>query len=233
MRSHNTLVQRGWTKIGELLMDFRSLLFWRRPPIADLEALADFIDTQASFLIQKGMNEYSRARAGHYAKVLFTEKEFLDALDWSRWSAFPLGLAMVGEMVEGVLRPHAADPARQLEALVNLVVSIFDRYPTPAPLTPESWSESRAELVRQLQSAGLHAPKRVMDIARPYARTYWDLMPIKKEIRTADFPTTRSYLMVMLCNVHDELVKRSDLPALAALLAGGEAAAVQQQGLAG
>jgi hypothetical protein len=58
-------------------------------------------------------------------------------------------------------------------------------------------------------------------------------MPIKKEIRTADFPTTRSYLMVMLCNVHDELVKRSDLPALAALLAGGEAAAVQQQGLAG
>jgi hypothetical protein len=214
-------------------MIWQSLLFWRRPPIADLESLADFIDERAAFLIQKGMNEYSRARAGHYAKVLFTEKEFLDALDLSRWSAFPLGLAMVGEMVEGALRPHAADPARQLDGLIDLVLSVFDRYPTPAPLTPESWDEARAELVRRLQSASLHAPKRVMDIPRPYARTYWDLMPIKKEIRTADFPTTRSFLMIMLCNIHDELTKRSDLPVLAASLSRAAATEAGGEGVAG
>ena len=86
--------------------------------------------------MQKGIYEYSRARAGHYSKVLFSEKEFQDALERSRWSAYPLGLAMVGEVAEGVLRPHAADPAHQLERLTALVLSVFDRYPTPPPLEP-------------------------------------------------------------------------------------------------
>ncbi len=58
-------------------------------------------------------------------------------------------------------------------------------------------------------------------------------MPIEKEVRTADFPTTRNYMMITMCNIHDELVKRSELPALAALLAGRDAAAAQQPGLAG
>ena len=66
-------------------------------PSPTSSALADFIDEQSAFLVQKGIYEYSRARAGHYAKVLFTEQEFLDALERSRWRAYPLGLAMVGE----------------------------------------------------------------------------------------------------------------------------------------
>ena len=50
-----------------------SKLFRPRPPIRDREALADFIDSQSAFIVQKGIYEYSRARAGHYAKVLFAE----------------------------------------------------------------------------------------------------------------------------------------------------------------
>ena len=50
--------------------------FGRRRPIRDADALSDFIDQQAAFLVQKGIYEYSRARAGHYTKVLFAEKEF-------------------------------------------------------------------------------------------------------------------------------------------------------------
>lgn len=195
-------------------MNWQQLRFWRRPPITEVRALADFIDAHSAFLVQKGMYEYSRARAGHYAKVLFSEDEFARALDWSRWSAFPLGLAMVGEMVEGVLRPHATDPDRQREGLNGLVLSVFDRYATPNPLTRESWSELRADLNRELQSVGMHPPKRVKDIPLRYAQMYWDLMPIKKEVRTADFPTTRSYLMITLCNIHDELIGRLDTPAV-------------------
>ena len=116
-------------------MKLRDLLFWRKPPISDLSGLADFIDEQSAFLVQKGIYEYSRARAGHYAKVLFSEQEFLEALERSRWSAYPLGLAMVGEVVEGILRPHAgSEQARQLEELSALVLSVFDRYPNPTAL---------------------------------------------------------------------------------------------------
>ena len=84
--------------------------FWeilrRRPPLQTLDELADFIDAQAAFLAQKGIFEYSRARAGHYAKVLFAEVGFQHAVEQSRWRAFPLGLAMAAEIMEGILRPH-------------------------------------------------------------------------------------------------------------------------------
>ena len=41
---------------------------------------------------------------------------------------------MVAEVVEGTLRPHAADRREQLDALSALVLSVFDRYPVPPRL---------------------------------------------------------------------------------------------------
>jgi hypothetical protein len=205
-------------------MDWRDLKFWRRQPIAGLGALAIFIDEQSAFLVQKGIYEYSRARAGHYAKVLFHEREFHDALERSRWRAYPLGLAMVGEVVEGALRPHAGgDEHRQADNLRAFVLSVFDRYPAPGSLGDSVWGEGRTELDRRLQVLSLHAPKRVIDVPAPYARTYWDLMPIAEEVRSRDFPTTHNYLKITLCNIYDELTSRADLPELARQLREADA----------
>jgi hypothetical protein len=148
---------------------------------------------------------------------LFTEPEFQEALERSRWKAFPLGLAMVGELVEGVLRPLAADADRtqQLEFLRALVLSVFDRYQTPATLGEASWSQLRADLARRLQLIGLHPVKRSFDIAGPFAKAYFDLMPIHRKLRASEFPTLHSYLKVTLCNIHDELTKRLDAEAMA------------------
>jgi hypothetical protein len=192
--------------------------FRRRPAIRDAQALADFIDRHAAFLVQKGIYEYARARAGHYAKVLFAESGFQHAVEQSRWRAYPLGLAMVAELVEGVLRPYGADRNRQLAALSGVVLSVFDRYPVPASLGEQAWSDARTELARRLQLIGLHAPKRAFDICEPWAETYFDLMPIHEKLRGRDFPTTRNYLRVTLCNIHDEFTKRMDAAALAVAL---------------
>jgi hypothetical protein len=190
--------------------------FRRPPPIRDVAALADFIDRNAAFVAQKGIYEYARARAGHYSKVLFREQPFLDAIEQSRWRAYPLGLAMVAELVEGILRPHSGDDHnRQFEALMDLVLSVFDRYPVPASLGDEAWSGSRTELARRLQLIGLHPPKWAKDIPEPYAQAYWEMMPIHEKMRTQDFPTTRNYLRVTMCNIHDEFSQRADAPALA------------------
>ena len=205
-------------------MDWRDLIFWRPSPVADLDALATFIDEQSAFLVQKGLHEYPRARAGHYAKVLFHEREFNEALERQRWRAYPLGLAMVGEVVEGVLRPYAeGDVLRHVANLRVFVLQVFDRYPAPAALGDSVWAEARAELDQRLQMLGLHPPKRVIDVPAPYARTYWDLMPIAKEVRSRDFATTHSYLKITLCNVYEKLTSRADLPALARQLHGVEA----------
>lgn len=200
-------------------MDFRKLLFWRKPPIADLDAFADFIDERAAFVVQKGIYEYSRARAGHYAKVMFSEKTFLEAVEISRWSAYPIGLAMVTELAEGILLPHAAAAReRQLSQLSRLVLSVYDRYAVPEALTAQAWLGARAELAQRLQQIGLHTPKRAMDVPKPFARAYFDLMPIHPELRATDYPTTRNYLKIVMCNVHDELSRRVDAPLISRLL---------------
>jgi hypothetical protein len=74
---------------------------------------------------------------------------------------------------------------------------------------------------QRLQLLGLHPPKRAIDIPEPYARKYWDLMPIHKEIRSRDFQTTHNYLKVMLCNIHDELTNRIEPKTIAEQLQRG------------
>ena len=190
-------------------------LFRPRPLVRDREALANFIDAQSAFIVQKGIYEYSRARAGHYAKVLFAEEGFARSVEHARWQAFPLGLAMVGEMVDVVLRPHAgADRRAVLDQIITVVLSVFDRYPVPPSIGETGWLQARRELEHRLDLAGGHAPKRVMDIPDPMAESYFAMMPIHEKLRGRDFETTRNYLRVCLCNIHDELVDRIDAPAV-------------------
>lgn len=193
-------------------------IFRRRQPIMSEEALADFIDSNAAFLVQKGLYEYSRARAGHYAKVLFAEEGFHAAIEQSRWRAFPLGLAMVTEMVEGVLRPYADDRRATLDRLNAISLSVFDRYPVPAVLGGETWSELRADLARRLDLIGVHAVKPAKDIPTPFAENYFALMPIHEKLRASEFPTITNYLRVSMCNIHDEFTKRIDAPVLVSAL---------------
>jgi hypothetical protein len=200
-------------------------LFRARPPIRDREALADFIDAQSAFLVQKGIYEYSRARAGHYAKVLFAEEGFAKSVEHSRWQAFPLGLSMVGEMVDGVLRPHAGMQRREiLDQTIIVVLSVFDRYLVPPSIGEGAWLKARRDLAHRLDLVGGHAPKRVMDIPEPLAETYFAMMPIHEKLRGRDFQTTRNYLRVSLCNIHDELIARMDRAAVEQALIAGAAA---------
>jgi hypothetical protein len=199
------------------LLDF--IPFRRKPPIRDIKAVGTFVDENAAFLMQKGIYEYSRARAGHYSKVLFAEPEFQAAVEVARWRAYPLGLAMVAEAVEGVLRSQSADPARMLDALSSEVLAVLDRYPRPEALSADEWRNLRAELARRLQLIGLHPVKPAKDIPEQWVHAYFDLMPIHEKLRGRDFDTTRNYLRAQICNIHIEFTKRADLPAIAASFA--------------
>lgn len=194
-------------------------IFRRRPVVRDRGALADFIDRNAAFLIQKAIYEYSRARAGHYAKVLFKEPGFHAAVEVSRWRAYPLGLVMVAEVAYAVLCRDGRRPSPpEFDALVALVLSVFDRYPVPQAVGGEAWTALRADLEQRLRQIALHPPKRAMDIPDPFAKLYFDLMPIHEKLRGRDLDTTRNYLKVTLCNIHDELTKAAgglNFPALA------------------
>ncbi|MBM3546659.1 MAG: hypothetical protein FJX54_06880 [Alphaproteobacteria bacterium] len=170
-------------------------------------------------MAQKGIYEYSRARAGHYAKVLFRETEFRDACDRSRWGAYPLGLAMVAEVAEGVLsasRPEER-PAH-VDAIRRLALAVFDGQPVHPGLGAAAWNELREELERNLARIGLHPPKWAKDVPESYAEKYVAQMPIHETLRGRDAPTIHNYLRVTMCNIHDELSKRMDIEAVAASL---------------
>jgi hypothetical protein len=190
-------------------------LFRRPEPIRDLHALAEFIDAQSAFLVQKGIYEYARARAGVYAKILFTEKVFQERVEVARWQAFPLGLAMVGETVEGVLRPlEGQDRRTVLDSFIEIVLSVFDRYPPPTVLDPRDWSQAREKLRHDLDLIGVHARKAVKDVPTLYAEAYFALMPIHERLRGRDFVSVSNHLKATLINIHDEFVRRADAGAL-------------------
>jgi hypothetical protein len=191
----------------------------RKPPIRDAATVGTFVDENAAFLMQKGLYEYSRARAGHYAKVMFREPEFHAAVEAARWRAYPLGLAIVAEAVAGVLHERlGGERDTVVQALSDQVLAVFDRYPPPDALSRDEWRSLRVELSRRLQLIGLHPPKRVMDIPEQWAQDYFDLMPIHEQLRGRDFPTTRNYLRAQLCNIHDEFIERLDAEAVAETL---------------
>jgi hypothetical protein len=196
--------------------------FRRPPPIRDPAELADFIDRQAAFLVQKGIYEYARARAGRYSMKLMTEKAFLERVNRSRWQAFPMGLAMVAEMVEGQLRPAAGEARGAiLDALSALVLSVFDRYPQPPELDEATWRQGREELARRLAQIGTHPVKPVKDIPASFVERYFRLMPVHEKMLTADESTTLAYLKLTLINFHDELAKRMDPAQMVAALRAG------------
>ena len=189
--------------------------FRRAKPITERNALVDFLDAQAAFLTQKGMFEYSRARAGPYGNILFSDEVFLAELEKSRWVAFPVSLAMVGEVVEGVLRPVAGDRRDPLlKAIRTSVLAIIDRYPTPKVLGNDLWAAARLQLEHDLTLIGLHGIKQVMDVPLRYVDRYVAAMPIHEKLRAKDAATIQNYLKATLCNIHDVFVRRADAPVL-------------------
>ncbi|MGD9925870.1 MAG: hypothetical protein AB7V13_31120 [Pseudorhodoplanes sp.] len=183
----------------------------RKPAIRTPQELADFIDEQAAFLVQKGIFDYTRARSGHFSKVMLADPGFQASLNRSRWRAFPLGLAMVGETVETVLAPQAPGDRRgELDPLIRLILSVHDRYPRPPELTDEEWTAGRADLVLHLERLSTHPPKRIIDIPVPFAERYFSLMPFDKPFLTPDAPTARSFMQLHLIKVQEELLNRMD-----------------------
>lgn len=200
------------------LLDF---LLRRKPRLDTPQQLADFIDEQAAFLVQKGIYDYSRARTGHYSKVMLADAGFQTALNRARWRAFPLGLAMIGETVEALLAARGRGDRRSaLGPLTTLVLSVYDRYPRPAELTDEEWAAGRADLALHLERLSTHPPKRVIDIPVPFAERYFAMMPFDKPFLTADAPTARGFMQLQLIKVQEELMNRMDADAMLKQLSG-------------
>ncbi|ALK08425.1 hypothetical protein [Blastochloris viridis] len=194
-------------------------LFRKKPKATGRAALTDWLDSRAAHLTQKGIHDYSRARAGTNWQQIYSEPIFLEALDIARWRSYPIGLRLVGELAEGALRPHAPAPAALPEAVAACALDAFDRHPVFPAIAAGEWASMRAELRASLVAAGLHPPKPVKDIAVPVGDTIFALMPMHPTIKQQDSLIVRNQLRTGLIALHEEFTATFDLEALAAALA--------------
>lgn len=195
-------------------------LFRKPPPIANVAALADFIDERAAFTVQKCVFEYARARSGTMSQKLFKEQAFRDAVDASRWLGYPIGLVDVSEAVLSTLRDDGtAVGPDAVEGLIRTAQSVTRRYPVPEGFEPDFWEAARAAVEERLRRASLAPPRFVKDIPKDTARAFFDILPIHPEVRKNDFELIRNTLCANLCRVSDDLAQRLDRPALVRALA--------------
>ena len=200
----------GWDLFG---------IFGRRP-IRDPAALAHFIDGQSLILSERSVEDYVRGRAGAAAESLFTVPAFRAALEKARWEAYPRALAMVGELVDIELRPHAsAAKGAVLSALTDLVLTRLDRRAPPTAIGAAGWSAARAELSRSLGELARGRARTLDAIAGEHASYYLAIMPIDPRLQADDFPALGNQLTSSLAAIRDRLVQQASLPSLAEKLA--------------
>jgi hypothetical protein len=191
-------------------------LFGRAQPIASAMELADFMDSRAAFLAQKCVVEFCRVRAGVHWEKLFREAEFQEELRQSRWKSYPPALAMVAEMIEGVLRPAAGLNQRHLpEALEKLARDIFARYPVPERAPDSFWNDA-LDLVRERLAATQAGPPRpVREVPHPTARLVFKALPLHKDVVTHDYDYIFNNLRMNLLRIHDDFLDVARLDVLA------------------
>ncbi|MBB4004527.1 MAG: hypothetical protein V7704_02600 [Aurantimonas endophytica] len=196
--------------------------FLRRPePITTVADLADFMDARAAFLSQKSIVEFCRVRAGVYWQKLFTEKEFIEALDHSRWSAYPACYAMLAEMIEGALREPAGTRQRGLPAALEKVARAnFSRYGVPAGRDESYWEDAVALTRERLAKTQAGPPRPVREIPKPLARKVFEAVPIHPDLLTNDYDYIFNFLRMNILRAHEDFLNLADRAAIADELLG-------------
>jgi hypothetical protein len=194
----------------------------KKSPIRAPAELAEFIDEQASALVQEGILQNVRARAGDQADRILNEEAFARLAETARWRTYPLGLAMVAEMIDGLLRPHADAQRALADETIDLVLGVFDRHPVPGAIGKNAWLDARSDLAMRLDAISTQSPRNVADIPAPYIKRYLAEMPSHTSMTHSEAGAALDALKRQLTKERQELETRMDAAAMAkALLASG------------
>ncbi len=196
----------------------------RKPPIGSSAALANFLDRQASFMVQKCIYEYARARSGVLSSKLFKEDSFKAAVEAASWRNYPICLQNAAVMVEHTLRDPAGSAAGDMRnGLAAAVAIVCRRYPVPRGFEDEFWTVAQARIAQRIHQVGLAPPRRVKDIPQDSSRLFFAGLPIHPDLRSFDFELVTNNLRVNLCRAYEDFIAAADLPAVTrALIAAGE-----------
>jgi hypothetical protein len=183
--------------------------------ISDAGSTGRFLSARASFVSQKCVTEFCRVRTGVYWEKLFREAQFQDALMRSNWMAFTPALAMLTEMVEGVLRPSETTEAQRLrQALGRLAGDIRTEMAPPAQVDRGEWDAQAGLVAERLDQAGLAPPRPVRMLADPLAKAVFDVLPLHVSLLKNDFDYIFNNLRMNVLAAHTAFVDTADPEAI-------------------
>jgi hypothetical protein len=193
-------------------------------PIETAAELVDFLDANGAYVAQRCLFEYARALAGYGWQPLMEEEGFRTAMEKSRWRAYPIGLGLVAEVVEGQLRLEVPGTAPGvLAAIERAAATALARHQPPALIEPEIWQAAAERLEREIRALQSSPPQPVKDIAKPVAEEMLGLVPIHPRLRGRDAFMVQNNLTVSLLKVHGDFAARAERRRLLADLLPGQA----------
>lgn len=195
----------------DLLSSIAARLAPRRESVDSARQLAQFIGSRTAFVSQKCVTEFCRVRAGANWQQLFGEADFQAALMRSTWMSYTPVLAMVTELVEGMLRAHAPDAAALRERLVHMAHEIRNELSLPPQVDLASWADQSGLVADRLAVAALAAPRPIRLLADPLARAVFDALPLHASLLTNDFDYIFNNLRMNLIRTNEDLAAVADM----------------------
>lgn len=193
---------------------------WRPSRLGDPASLRLFASREAAFLAQKSATDYCQAKAGFSARQLFSEAEFLAALEVCRWEAFGAVLADLMLVVEARLRPlDEPAPEAVLQSLVGVYREVLQSFPLPTH-RPQGWAEEVKALAVRLRRAQLAQPIGAAEIALTSAQRLFAALPIHPQHRRYDEETVVNAIRFGMVAIGVKLDQRLDVSALRLALGG-------------
>lgn len=192
---------------------------WLQPEsISTPDQLAEFILSETSRIAQKATTGYCRTKSGANVDLLFKEEVFLKALESSRWTAFGLGLADCCLVVEGFLRPAAANREDELAAWILATHDrILDENPHP-DRGAEGWAAEKEEMRGRLGRSRIAAPIPAANVGFDTAKRIYDSLPVHPRLRREDFELVQNLTRFGHISFRDELAKRVEPAAMVAAI---------------
>lgn len=179
--------------------------FWKKPSVANATEFEAFLAAESTYLAQKSVFEYCRARAGLAWPKLISEPAFQAALESARWQALAIVLADIMLVSEGFLRPLAGTAdARLAESFVAMHGRIIEGSGAPAEART-LWQDEVAEFPARLGRARLAAPKGPADVARVGGSRLYRVMPIHPSMKAHDREVIINSIRFGMVAFHDKL----------------------------
>lgn len=183
----------------------------RGEPVADRAALQRFLDSRASFVAQMSLYGYLRTRAGMRYPELFSNDEFVKAVDAAKWQMWLACLSDLSVYAGGLLaRRGRADTAR-IAALMQATLE--------AVLSASGVTHDPARVERVRTRLALCDWTAVPDDGTPFSespRVLIECAPIVDELKQLDEEIVRNSVRFRWQQVRRELRRALDADALMA-----------------